>query len=132
MWFITLILFHFRYIDLAENEDYVRSQDYFTCIQNIAANPVGEPIVWEFVRENWPALVERFGLNDRYLGRMIPAITERFTTETKYEEMEEFFKKYPDAGAGTASRKQALETVKYNINWLKSNLEEFTNWLQHH
>lgn len=117
---------------MAENESYVRSQDYFNCIQYIASNPVGEPVVWEFVRENWPALTLRFGLNDRYLGRMIPAITERFTTETKLEEMNEFFLKYPNAGAGTASRKQALETVKYNINWLKSNLEEITNWLNKH
>ncbi|XP_061399843.1 glutamyl aminopeptidase [Musca vetustissima] len=118
-----------RFIDLAWNEDYVRSQDYFTCIQNIAANPVGEPIVWEYVRENWPTMVKRFGLNDRYFGRMIPTITERFTSETKYEEMVEFFNKYPEAGAGTNSRKQALETVKYNINWLKNNLKDVENWL---
>ncbi|XP_073818649.1 aminopeptidase A-like [Musca autumnalis] len=121
-----------RYIDLAETEDYVRSQDWYTCIQNIAANPVGESVVWEYVRENWPHLVERFGLNDRYLGRMIPSITGAFASETKYEEMEEFFKKYPEAGAGTASRKQALEAVKYNINWLKSNLEGVSNWLKTH
>ncbi|XP_073818650.1 aminopeptidase A-like [Musca autumnalis] len=118
------------FIDLAWNEEYVRSQDYFTCIQYIAANPVGEPIVWEFIRENWSTLATRFGLNDRYLGRTIPAITERFTTETKYEEMTEFFGKYPEAGAGTTSRKQALENVKYNINWLKNNLKDVENWLQ--
>ncbi|XP_058986694.1 aminopeptidase A [Musca domestica] len=119
-----------RFIDLAWNEDNVRSQDYFTCIQNIAANSVGEPIVWEYIRENWSTMVARFGLNDRYFGRMVSSITERFTTETKYEEMLEFFGKYPEAGAGTTSRKQALENVKYNINWLKSNLKDVDNWLE--
>lgn len=117
---------------MAENEDYVRRQDYFTCLQNIAGNPVGEPIVWEFVREHWEDLVARFTLNERYMGRMIPAITARFSTETKLEEMEAFFAKYPEAGAGTASRKQALETVKYNINWMKTNLEEISQWLAKH
>lgn len=121
--------FLFRFIDLAENEDYVRRQDYFTCLQNIADNPVGESIVWEFVREHWQDLVDRFTLNERYMGRMIPAITARFATVTKLEEMESFFAKYPEAGAGTASRQQALEAVKYNINWMKTNLEEITNWL---
>lgn len=122
----------YRFIDLAETEDYIRSQDWYTCIQNIAANPVGESIVWEYVRENWPKLIERFGLNDRYLGRMIPTITGGFSSETKFEEMEEFFKKYPEGGAGTASRKRALEIVKYNINWLKTNLDEVSNWLKSH
>ncbi|KAM7362149.1 glutamyl aminopeptidase-like [Cochliomyia hominivorax] len=121
-----------RFIDLAENGNNVRRQDYFTCIQNIAGNPVGEPIVWEFVREHWEDLVARFTLNERYLGRMIPAITAHFSTETKLEEMEAFFAKYPEAGAGTVSRLQALETVKYNINWMKTNLKKISKWLSEH
>lgn len=124
-------IFHiYRFIDLAANEDYVRGQDYFTCLQNIALNPVGESIVWEYVRENWSTLAKRFGLNNRYLGRMIPTITERFTSETKYEEMTEFFDKHPEAGAGATSRNQALDNVKFNINWLKNNLATVTSWLQ--
>lgn len=123
------MLHTYRYIELAQNENNVRSQDYFNCLQYIAENPVGQPLIWDYVRENWSSLVERFTLNNRYLGRMIPAITARFATQTKLEEMTEFFGKYPEAGAGTASRGQALETVKYNINWLQSNIDEITNWL---
>ncbi|XP_075149946.1 glutamyl aminopeptidase [Haematobia irritans] len=119
-----------RFIMLAENEDYVRSQDYFTCLQYIGANAVGHPIVWEFIRENWVALEQRFGLNDRYFGNMVKAITEKFTTTTMLEEMHEFFTKYPEAGAGTIARNQALESVKSNINWLTNNLDDIKNWLQ--
>ncbi|XP_037945830.1 glutamyl aminopeptidase-like [Teleopsis dalmanni] len=119
----------YSFIELAEQEKYVRRQDYFTCLQNIATNPIGTPIVWEFVRENWSKLVDRFGLNERYLGRMIPSITQTFDTETKLEEMSEFFNKYPEAGAGAASRKQALETVKYNIKWLAENKDKVATWL---
>ncbi|XP_005182090.2 glutamyl aminopeptidase [Musca domestica] len=118
-----------RYINLAWDENNVRGQDYFTCLQYISANPIGQPLVWDYVRENWPGLVKRFGINERYLGRMIPAITSSFATQTKLEEMESFFKKYPDAGAGTAARKQALETVKNNIKWLKDNQEPIRKWL---
>lgn len=35
--------------------------------------------------------------------------------------MESFFKRYPEAGAGEKPRKQVLETVKNNIEWLKQN-----------
>ncbi|XP_001358398.3 glutamyl aminopeptidase [Drosophila pseudoobscura] len=118
-----------RYIDLAWNEEYVRGQDYFTCLTYIAANPVGESLVWEYVRENWQKLVDRFGLNERYLGNLIPSITARFSTQTKLEEMEYFFEKYPEAGAGTAARVRALETVKNNIVWLAENLEAVDAWL---
>lgn len=37
-------------------------------------------------RENWEALVKRFGLNDRYLGQLIPSITAGFGSTTKLEE----------------------------------------------
>ncbi|XP_061399840.1 glutamyl aminopeptidase-like [Musca vetustissima] len=118
-----------RFINMSWDENNVRGQDYFTCMQYISENPIGQPLVWDYVRENWPSLVKRFGINERYLGRMIPAITSRFTTQTKLEEMEAFFKKYPDAGAGTAARKQALETVKNNIKWLQVNQEPIRKWL---
>ena len=59
-----LINDHYR---LAKNETIVRGQDYLTCLRYIAQNPIGLPIVWEFLRDEWPYLVERFSLNDRYL-----------------------------------------------------------------
>lgn len=114
---------------MAWNESYVRGQDYFSCLQYIAQNRIGQPLVWDYVRENWPRLVERFGINERYLGRMIPSITSRFASQTKLDEMEAFFAKYPEAGAGTAARKEALENVKNNKKWLDQNLNSVAEWL---
>jgi hypothetical protein len=39
-------------------------------------------------RENWSYLVDRFTLNDRYLGRLIPSITGRFSTDLKVDEVQ--------------------------------------------
>lgn len=119
-----------RYIDLAWNEDYVRSQDYFSCLQNIASNRVGESLVWHHVRQNWVTIVERFTLNERYLGSMIPSITGRFDSQTKLDEIEAFFALYPEAGAGAAARVRALENVKNNIKWLENNKENIAQWLK--
>lgn len=44
--------------------------------------------------------------------------------------MENFFERYPDAGAGEASRKQALETTKSNIEWLKQYRDDVATWLE--
>lgn len=118
-----------RYINLAWDENNVRRQDYFTLLGYISANPVGQSLVWDYVRENWDKLVERYGINERTLGRLIPTITARFATQTKLEEMQQFFAKNPEAGAGTAARQQALETVKANIKWLELNQEQVSKWL---
>ncbi|XP_030559529.1 glutamyl aminopeptidase-like [Drosophila novamexicana] len=119
----------YRFLELATDESIVRSQDYFTCVQNIAANPVGQPIVWDYYREQWPQLINRFGLNDRNLGKLITSITSRFASEIKLDEVQEFYTKYPDSGAGASSRQQAVETIKYNINWLKENSDDIASWL---
>lgn len=117
-------------IDLASDDTYVRGQDYFTLMGQIAANRNGEELVWNYVRENWPKLVARFGIDERYLGRMIPTITSRFTTQTKLEELEHFFAKYPDAGAGVNARLQALETVRNNIKFLEKHQDSIGQWLK--
>ncbi|KAH8409850.1 hypothetical protein KR222_009892 [Zaprionus bogoriensis] len=118
-----------RYITLATDESNVRRQDYFTLLGYISCNPIGQSLVWDHVREQWPQLVERFGINERNLGNLIPTITARFASQTKLEEMQQFFTKYPEAGAGTAARQRALETVKANIKWLELNKSAVGTWL---
>ena len=59
-----------RLIDLARDISNVREQDYFTLLGMISNNRVGEPIVWDFYRNEWEYLVERFTLHDRLLGRV--------------------------------------------------------------
>lgn len=44
--------------------------------------------------------------------------------------MENFFEKYPNAGAGESPRSQSIEQVKNNIEWLKANKEEIQMWLE--
>lgn len=45
-------------------------------------------------------------------------------------QMEHFFAKTPNAGAGEMSRLQALETVKNNIEWMRLNQAEIKTWLE--
>ncbi|XP_012276537.1 glutamyl aminopeptidase [Orussus abietinus] len=118
-----------RFINIAFDETYVRAQDFFGCLQVISSNPIGTPLVWDWLRENWEKLVNRYTLNDRYLGQLIPAITKTFSTELRRDEMKAFFAKYPEAGAGVSYRAQALETVSNNIKWLKRNANKVEEWL---
>lgn len=119
----------YRLIELASDESIVRSQDYMTYAQYIASNPVGTQIFWEYYREQWPQLVARFGLNSRQFGKLIVSITSQFASQVKLEEVQQFYIKYPEAGAGAASRQEAIETIKYNINWQQENSADIANWL---
>ena len=100
-----------RFVNLAKNESYVRSQDFFSALSYIAGNPVGNNIVWDFLRSEWSYLVDRFTLNDRYLGRQPKTVSSNFATDFQLRQLKEFFEANPEAGAGARARKQAVEQV---------------------
>ncbi|KAG7170009.1 glutamyl aminopeptidase-like [Homarus americanus] len=117
-----------RLLMLARNESVVRSQDYFSLLNNMAKQPWNTHIVWNFVKSNWEELVERFTLNNRYLGRMVKYVCTRFTSPDQLMEMKEFFEKYPNAGSGARSRQQALEEVEGNIKWINQHGDSLYDW----
>lgn len=94
----------------------------------ISRNPNGTSLVWNWVRENWKFLVNRYTLNDPYLGRLIPSITRSFATQSRLDEIKAFFKKYPEAGAGAANRAKTLEIVSKNIKWHAKNVKKLDKW----
>uniref|UniRef100_A0A8C2DAZ5 Aminopeptidase n=1 Tax=Cyprinus carpio TaxID=7962 RepID=A0A8C2DAZ5_CYPCA len=112
-----------RLLEAAKNESIVRSQDVFTLVQYVSRNPYGKTMAWDWMTLNWDYLVSRYTINDRNLGRLPSKITSTYT-------MEHFFALNPNAGAGEMPRKQALETVKNNIEWRKRNLDEIRDWLK--
>ncbi|XP_030767468.1 glutamyl aminopeptidase-like isoform X2 [Sitophilus oryzae] len=118
-----------KLLELTKDTTVVRSQDYFTVLGYISVNTAGTDLIWDFVRNNWEYLVDRFTLNDRYLGQLIRTITSSFSTAERLAEMQAFFNQYPDAGAGASSRKTALETVENNIRWLERYKSTVESWI---
>ncbi|XP_050391475.2 glutamyl aminopeptidase [Patella vulgata] len=119
-----------RYLDYANDPDKVRSQDFFTVIIYIAQNPAGNNLAWNWVRENWPKLVDRFTLYSRHLGRLVPSIISGFNSEFRLQEVTSFFEKYPDAGSGSRARRQALEKIAVNVNWMTKYSSVVIEWLK--
>uniref|UniRef100_A0A674PFZ0 Aminopeptidase n=1 Tax=Takifugu rubripes TaxID=31033 RepID=A0A674PFZ0_TAKRU len=107
-----------------------RSQDLFTVVRYVSYNPLGQSMAWEWTTLNWDYLVNRYTINDRSLGRLLNQITTSYNTELQLWKMEHFFTLTPDSGAGKTPRKQALETVRNNIEWLRRNEDEIKWWLQ--
>eukprot|EP00096_Caligus_rogercresseyi_P010039 TRINITY_DN3536_c0_g1_i1.p1 TRINITY_DN3536_c0_g1~~TRINITY_DN3536_c0_g1_i1.p1 ORF type:complete len:884 (-),score=271.03 TRINITY_DN3536_c0_g1_i1:95-2746(-) len=119
-----------NFLEISKDEEIVRRQDYFTALSYMSRNPVGQEIVWNFLRNEWEYLVDRFSLNDRIFGRFLSTATSQFSTEERLQEIKDFFSKYPEAGAGENYRKIALENVKNNIQFIAKHSEPIRSWLE--
>ncbi|XP_041669258.1 glutamyl aminopeptidase [Cheilinus undulatus] len=120
----------YQLLEAGKDESVVRSQDLFTLVRYVSANPLGESMAWDWTTLNWDYLVNRYTINDRNLGRLLGQISTRYNTDLQLWKMEHFFSLTPDAGAGEMPRQQALETVRNNIEWLRTNEKEIRTWLE--
>ncbi|XP_026815475.1 glutamyl aminopeptidase-like [Rhopalosiphum maidis] len=117
-----------RLLQRAKNESYVSSNDYFTIISHISRNPVGTQLVWDFLRDEWQYLVNRFSL-DR-MGSLISSFCYRCNTYERLEEIKVFLDNHPaEAGALNSNRQIALDNISNNIKWLEKNEASINNWL---
>ncbi|XP_043999504.1 glutamyl aminopeptidase [Gambusia affinis] len=116
-------------LEATKNETVMKSQDLFTVVRYVSYNPLGRTMAWDWTTSNWDYLVNRYTINDRNLGRLPSQITTTYNTEAQLLQMENFFNLTSDAGAGEMPRKQALETVRNNIEWIQKNEAEIQAWL---
>ncbi|CAH2300766.1 glutamyl aminopeptidase [Pelobates cultripes] len=122
-----------RFLSYLYNTTLIKSQDALNVIYYIAVNSKhGKQMAWDWVRINWDYLVSRYTINDRNLGRIVTRISGTFNTPVQLWQMENFFARYPNAGAGETPRKQALETVNNNIAWIEMNKDGIKSWLDAH
>ncbi|XP_072351999.1 glutamyl aminopeptidase [Scyliorhinus torazame] len=119
-----------RLLNYIKDKSIIKNQDVFTVLRYISYNKNGQTMAWDWMRLNWEYLVDRYTINDRNLGQLISRITRSFNTKLSLWQMKNFFEKYPNAGAGETPRKQAIETVQTNIDWLKRNKDEIQQWLE--
>lgn len=119
-----------RLLEESLENDAIRNQDTTSVIQWVASNDVGSPIAWDFIRENWEVLMERFGGGSFSFSRLILAVTNGFSTEYKKSELIAFKESKSNLGSAALAFDQAVEKANNNINWLKQNEEIVSKWLQ--
>lgn len=106
--------------------DEVRAQDTVFAIMSVTMTYKGRLIAWEFLKENWASLVDRYE-GGFLLLKFVKFTTENFVSETLADEIEEFFAKHPTPGVGRTVQ-QSVETVRLNVAWLKrdqASIQEF-------
>ncbi|CAF1059093.1 unnamed protein product [Adineta ricciae] len=101
----------------------IKRQDYFRMIKFMAAYTVGRTVAWTFYKANYRRLVEVFNVESYAFGQSILSFAESFEKQSYFDEMNQLFSNYPNAGAGVSARKQAIDQVKMNLEWIRSRNE---------
>ncbi|XP_027871824.1 aminopeptidase Ey-like isoform X1 [Xiphophorus couchianus] len=119
-----------RYLQYCLDPEKIRKQDVSYTFIYIARNPIGQPLAWDFIRANWDYIINEYGRGSISLASIINGLTERFSTEYEYKQLDQF-KEEVQAKLGSAdvTFDPMLERTKANINWVALNKKPLSDWL---
>ncbi|XP_030883946.1 endoplasmic reticulum aminopeptidase 1 isoform X1 [Leptonychotes weddellii] len=110
--------------------DVIKIQEFPHILGAVGRNPVGYRLAWQFLRENWDKLIEKFELGSSSLTYMVIRTTSQFSTRARLEEVKEFFSSLKEKGSQLRCVQQTIETIGENIRWMDKNFEKIRVWLQ--
>ncbi|CAF1627157.1 unnamed protein product, partial [Adineta ricciae] len=104
------------------NDSIIRDQDILWSVANVARSARVNQIAWNWIRDNWSRLFQKWGKIESDLGDVIEAASSRFVTTRQRDEFQTFADSIPDKG--TASRQFQLSTdrIRANLEWNIKNL----------
>uniref|UniRef100_A0A8C2YMT5 Aminopeptidase n=2 Tax=Chinchilla lanigera TaxID=34839 RepID=A0A8C2YMT5_CHILA len=118
-------------LDQSFKGDIIKTQEFPHILTFIGGNPVGYPLAWQFLRENWNKLVQKFELGSNSIAHMVMGTTNRFSTRTRLAEVKGFFYSLEGNGSQLRCVQQTIETIEENIRWMDKNFDRIRVWLQH-
>tara|TARA_Y100000590_G_scaffold396873_1_gene477959 strand:- start:29596 stop:32163 length:2568 start_codon:yes stop_codon:yes gene_type:complete len=104
----------------------VRTHETISVIVHSCRNQDGRQLTWEFMKENWKELNRRYGEGGFGLMYMIQALS-GFTTQDALNDVDRFFKINP-VPAADLTLSQTKETIENNIDWIKYNDSDLSEW----
>jgi aminopeptidase N/puromycin-sensitive aminopeptidase len=116
-----------RTLDFAISPD-VRSQDALQLVTNVLANPDGQKLAWNFIREHWSELEKAGG---PFASAQVVGATSTFCDAGLRDQVTEFFNAHKVAAA-ERTYKQSIERINACVA-LKSQQEpQLASWLGQH
>ncbi|XP_054434595.1 endoplasmic reticulum aminopeptidase 1 [Pteronotus mesoamericanus] len=117
-------------LDQSFQGNVIKTQEFPGILRRIGRNPVGYPLAWQFLREKWNKLVEKFGLGSASIAYMVMGTTNQFSTRARLEEVKGFFSSLKENGSQLRCVQQTIETIEENIRWMDKNFDKIRVWLQ--
>lgn len=109
----------------------VTTQDVHSPARAVALNSKVRPVVWEFIKSNWPMLRERLGANMVVLERYLRMSLNKFASLEVEQDIEKFFANKDNTGydRGLAV---VSDTIKGSARYRENDLEIIREWLTAH
>nr|XP_004651483.2 endoplasmic reticulum aminopeptidase 1 [Jaculus jaculus] len=117
-------------LDQSLKGDIIKTQEFPHILLFVGRNPMGYELAWQFLRENWNKLIQKFGLGSASLSQMVMGTTNQFSTRNRLEEVKEFFSSLKENGSQLRCVQQTIETIEENIRWMDKNFDKIRIWLQ--
>ncbi|XP_004678177.1 PREDICTED: endoplasmic reticulum aminopeptidase 2 isoform X2 [Condylura cristata] len=118
-----------KLIGLGMEGKVIKTQELASLLYAIARNPSGQQLAWNFVRENWTHLQNKFDLGSFAMRIVIAGTTSHFSSKDELQEVKLFFESLEVQGLHLDVFQTVLETISKNMKWLQKNLPTLRSWL---
>nr|XP_003479495.2 leucyl-cystinyl aminopeptidase [Cavia porcellus] len=109
--------------------DTIRTQKLSFIIRTVGRSFAGHLLAWDFVKENWDKLVQKFHLGSYTIQNIVAGSTHLFSTKAHFSEVQAFFENQSETTFRLRCVREALEVIQLNIQWMEQNLKTLTLWL---
>ncbi|XP_066459117.1 leucyl-cystinyl aminopeptidase isoform X2 [Eleutherodactylus coqui] len=106
----------------------IRTQDFPAVIHFISKNVPGFLLAWNFVKQNWDEITQKFPPGSFPIQSIVTKVTANFGTEVYLNEVINFFNSTKGKSRDMWCVKEAIEAIKLNIQWIDKNRDNL-NWL---
>ncbi|XP_050965784.1 leucyl-cystinyl aminopeptidase isoform X2 [Labeo rohita] len=107
----------------------IQTQEFPLVINTICKNFAGYLYAWDFVKENWDQITQKFPVGSFAIQSIIMSATSQFSTKTHLMEAQNFFSSLGTKGSQMRIVQEAIETIKLNMRWMDNILNTLQNWL---
>ncbi|KAF7687342.1 leucyl-cystinyl aminopeptidase [Silurus meridionalis] len=98
-------------------------------INRVSRHFAGYLYAWDFVKENWDQLTQKFPIGSFSLQSIIMSVTSQFSTKSHLEEVQSFFSSLKERGSQMRIVQEAIENIQLNMFWIENNLDILRKWL---
>jgi len=116
-----------RTLEFAISGD-VRSQDALGVVTSVLANPDGQQVAWDFIRQHWPDMEKAGG---PFASAQVVGTTSVFCDATLRDQVTEFFSAHK-VEAAERTYKQSIERINNCVDLKTQQQPQLASWLSQH
>ena len=117
-----------KYLNMSLNLNIVGLKNFKLLINSMVTTTIGSNHVITFLKDNWALILKRYALVPFYMTHLIEWGFGHIMDEEVYVDTKVFLATHP-LGSGVTAAQQVMNSVRYNIIWLKKNERDIVEWL---